>query len=192
MLCITNIQSLGSVLHKNSNCSYIKRYYYIPFILVYTVVKFGCTCFLTYCYSVRDSCRFISCPFPSHSTTPNLHTTKIGLLINPVNFIDNASSLENMEFKSYEICAAKHTQSQIQSSSAGTENKHSWGHFKMLTLATTFQKFLSYQHSKRCGFIKLMNLGRVTIIQNQKWENKCHMQWKNVNQYFEILNNITN
>lgn len=89
-----NIQSLGSVFHKNSNCSYIKRYYYIPFNLVHTVVKFGCTCFLTYCYSVRVSCRFLSCPFPSHSTTPNLHIIiKLGLLINPVNFIDNARSL---------------------------------------------------------------------------------------------------
>jgi len=62
----------------------------------------------------------------------------------------------------------------------------------MRTLAITFQKFLSYLHLKKCGFTELMNLGRVTIILNQKGENKCYMQWKNVNQYFENLNNITN
>jgi hypothetical protein len=61
MLCTINIQSLGSGFHKNSSCSYIKRYYYT---LVHSVVKFGRIWFLTYCYSTRNASRFLYLSLP--------------------------------------------------------------------------------------------------------------------------------
>jgi hypothetical protein len=56
--------STSNVFHTNSNCSYIKRYYYIFFTLVHSVVKFGHTWFLSYYYSMRDICIFPSLVSP--------------------------------------------------------------------------------------------------------------------------------
>lgn len=82
-----NIQSLGSFFHTNSNCSYIKRYYYILFTLVHSVVKFGHIWFLTYCYSIRYLDIFISCPshhtLQSQTITPALHVMKMRISDEP-------------------------------------------------------------------------------------------------------------
>jgi hypothetical protein len=84
-LCTINDQSLGSVIHKNSSCSYIKRSYYT---IVHSVVKFGCIWFLTYYYSIRNTCVF---PFlvPSYHTlhsqtnTPIFPTVKMRITDKP-------------------------------------------------------------------------------------------------------------
>lgn len=100
MFCAVNNQSLGSVFHINSSCSYIKRYYYI---LVHSVVKFGCVSFLTSCHSVNDTCVFpflVILHLYIHRliNTQILPTIKMRLLINPVHFLRWCKLVLNRQF----------------------------------------------------------------------------------------------